>query len=357
MRFWRARNMSESDKRKAAAVLGEAADWFRDKLGSAKVVELVLMWVLMILSEIWFMLNYSTLNHSYRATHSTIRGYNSVGLLCFACHLREDPAFDKAWIYCVGRGQTDARMNTQVKTVLLKRESERMFVSLELERVTSMFFILFLSPAIWYIRLRKYQSPKLQSIHWSLSQSLVCFLVLMIYHLAQYVYDSIHLSQAATVFQLSHVVYFSLSYEFTGLAGWNARNLSYDGILELLLWLSGTPLCALSDLRSSDTVNLSSPCAPALACHLLLSSDVDEFGQSSHCEDAGIHMQSLYYPKQSQRVHITSEWQALGITKTVPADIQHSFPGSYHYAIDFFLIPLSSFGDDLSMTPLNLFSR
>ena len=43
MRFWCARNTSESDKRKAAVMLGVAADRFRDELGSAKVDELVLM--------------------------------------------------------------------------------------------------------------------------------------------------------------------------------------------------------------------------------------------------------------------------------------------------------------------------
>ena len=43
MRFWCARNMSESDKQKAAGMLGVAMDQFRDELGSAKVDELVLM--------------------------------------------------------------------------------------------------------------------------------------------------------------------------------------------------------------------------------------------------------------------------------------------------------------------------
>ncbi|KAF8226802.1 hypothetical protein L208DRAFT_1380044 [Tricholoma matsutake] len=94
--------MSESDRRKAAMMLGVAADRFRDELGSAKVDKLVLI----------------------------------TGFLQFTCHLREDPAFDKAWIYRVGRGWTDTRMNAKGKMMLLKRESERTFVCLELERVT-----------------------------------------------------------------------------------------------------------------------------------------------------------------------------------------------------------------------------
>ena len=42
------------------------------------------------------MLDYSTSNHSYRAIHSTIRGYNSTGFLRFICCFREDLAFDEA---------------------------------------------------------------------------------------------------------------------------------------------------------------------------------------------------------------------------------------------------------------------
>jgi len=81
------------------------------------------------------MLNHSTSNHSYHATHTTIRGYNDAGFLRFTCHLREDPAFDQAWIYRVGRGQTDARTNEKVKMKMLKG-SKKNFRTLELEWVT-----------------------------------------------------------------------------------------------------------------------------------------------------------------------------------------------------------------------------
>jgi len=68
------------------------------------------------------MLNHSTSNHSYRATHSTIRGYNSAGFLRFICCFRADPAFDEARIYQVGWGRTNGRTNAKVWTTLLKEE-------------------------------------------------------------------------------------------------------------------------------------------------------------------------------------------------------------------------------------------
>ena len=85
--------------------------------------------------DILLMLNHSTLNHSYHATHMTIQGYNSTGFLQFTCHLREDLAFDQAWIYRVGRGQTDVRTNEKVKMKMLQGLKKN-FCTLELEWVT-----------------------------------------------------------------------------------------------------------------------------------------------------------------------------------------------------------------------------
>jgi hypothetical protein len=205
MRFWCHTGASPDDKQDADVTLREAMERFSDELRSAKIEDLVLMWASMILRvDAILMLSNRTSNHSYRALHTTVRGYSSTGFLRFTCHLEHDPATDVAWVYQVKRGRTDvttiSKYGAKVVTMVLKKEPTNNISSLELERVIGMFFspVSLIRDPIYSIVERPHSM--LFELHPVPGMFFFCVIPL-----AQYLYNRIYPSQIAAVFRLPNL--------------------------------------------------------------------------------------------------------------------------------------------------------